>query len=119
MPTEQLQQAAKQASIFARDSANIVRLKVDPGENDGLKPGGVTLTATAEENGDTTSTREAAVDGPGMEIIFNVKYLTDVLGVIGTAEVALELNTPQQPGVVKPVAESDYVYVIMPMHSTC
>ena len=118
MPTEQLQQAAKQASIFARDSANIVRLKVDPGENDGLKPGGVTLTATAEENGDTTSTREAAVDGPGMEIIFNVKYLTDVLGVIGTAEVALELNTPQQPGVVKPVAESDYVYVIMPMHST-
>jgi DNA polymerase-3 subunit beta len=53
-----------------------------------------------------------------MEIIFNVKYLTDVLGVIGTAEVALELNTPQQPGVVKPVAESDYVYVIMPMHST-
>jgi DNA polymerase III subunit beta len=119
MPTEDLQQAAKQASIFARDSANIVRLKVAEGENGGLMPGGVTLAATAEENGDTTTTREAAVDGPGMEIIFNVKYLTDVLGVIGTPTVALELNTPQQPGVIKPGSnESDYVYVIMPMHST-
>ena len=53
-----------------------------------------------------------------MEIIFNVKYLTDVLGVIETPSVALELNTPQQPGVIKPVGESDYAYVIMPMHST-
>jgi DNA polymerase-3 subunit beta len=53
-----------------------------------------------------------------MEIIFNVKYLTDVLGVLETPTVALELNTPQNPGVIKPVDESDYVYVIMPMHST-
>jgi DNA polymerase III sliding clamp (beta) subunit (PCNA family) len=29
----------------------------------------------------------------------------------------LELNSPQQPGVIKPGSgESDYVYVIMPMH---
>ncbi len=118
--TESIRQAAKQASIFARDSANIVRLKVDPGENDGLKPGAVTLAATAEESGDTTTTRDAYVDGPGMEIIFNVKYLTDVLGVINTPTVALELNTPQQPGVIRPgnKEENDYVYVIMPMHST-
>jgi DNA polymerase-3 subunit beta len=117
--TEPFRQIAKQASIFARDSANIVRLKVDPGENDGLKPGTVTLAATAEESGDTTATLPAAVDGPGMEIIFNVKYLTDVLGVLETPTVALELNTPQQPGVIKPGNnESDYVYVIMPMHST-
>jgi DNA polymerase III subunit beta len=117
--TEPFRQAAKQASIFARDSANIVRLKVDPGEHDGLKRGVVTLAATAEESGDTTATLDGTVDGPGMEIIFNVKYLTDVLGVINTPTVALELNTPQQPGVIKPGDEhSDYVYVIMPMHST-
>ena len=118
IPTEDFRQIAKQASIFARDSANIVRLKVDPGESDGLKPGTVTLAATAEESGDTTATLDVTVDGPGMEIIFNVKYLTDVLGVLETPTVALELNTPQNPGVIKPVDESDYVYVIMPMHST-
>lgn len=118
IPTETFRQAAKQASIFARDSANIVRLKVAEGESGSLTPGVVTLAATAEESGDTTTTLDAAVDGPGMEIIFNVKYLTDVLGVLATKDVALELNTPQNPGVIKPVDESDYVYVIMPMHST-
>ena len=116
--TELFRQAAKQASIFARDSANIVRLKVADSENGGLTPGVVTLSATAEESGDATATLDGAVDGPGMEIIFNVKYLTDVLGVLETKNVALELNSPQQPGVIKPVDESDYVYVIMPMHST-
>jgi DNA polymerase III subunit beta len=119
IPTEQFRQAAKQAAIFARDSANIVRLKVAEGESGGLKPGAVTLEATAEESGDTTTTLDVSVDGPGMEIIFNVKYLTDVLGVLDTESVALELNTAQQPGAIKPHPNnSDYIYVIMPMHST-
>jgi DNA polymerase-3 subunit beta len=116
----QFRQAAKTASLFARDSANIVKLKVDAGENDGMTPGIITLQATAEEVGDATTTVDAAVDGKGLEIIFNVKYLTDVLGVIDTPEVALELNLPSQPGVVKPIGDlhDKYTYVIMPMHST-
>lgn len=119
LPTAEFRQAAKTASIFARDSANIVRLKVEPGEAGGITPGTVTLQATAEDLGDTTTTLEAAVDGNGLEIIFNVKYLTDVLAVIDTPEVALELDSPQRPGVVKPIGgSSDYVYVIMPMHNT-
>ncbi|HEV8194339.1 MAG TPA: hypothetical protein VGP82_23050, partial [Ktedonobacterales bacterium] len=78
-----------------------------------------TLQATAEETGDSSTTLDAAVDGQGMEIIFNVKYLTDVLAVLDAEEVALELNSPQQPGVIRPNATGvDYVYVIMPMHST-
>jgi len=120
--TEGLRAAAKRAAIFARDSANVVRCKIATGEAGGLTPGAVTLEATAEEGGDTTSTLDAAVDGPGMEIIFNVKYLTDVLGVIGTPQVILGLNSAQQPGLIRPVGETAdsarYSYVIMPMHST-
>ena len=78
-----------------------------------------TLQATAEETGDSSTNSPAAVDGQGMEIIFNVKYLTDVLAVLDAEEVALELNSPQQPGVIKPARHwYDYTYVIMPMHST-
>ena len=116
--TERFRQAAKQATVIARDSANIVRLKVAEGESGGVTPGAIILTATAETSGDATASVDGAVDGPGMEIIFNIKYLTDVLAVISTPSVALELNSPQQPGVIKPGSgESDYVYVIMPMHS--
>lgn len=121
LPTDQFHAAAKRTNLFARDSANIVRLTVGAGEPGGLTPGAVTLAATAEDAGDTTNNiEEAAVDGPGIEIIFNVKFLTDVLGVIETPQVALELNSPQQPGVIRPGGADGekYTYVIMPMHNT-
>ncbi|HLH62934.1 MAG TPA: DNA polymerase III subunit beta [Ktedonobacteraceae bacterium] len=114
--TKQFAEAAKRAALFARDSSNITRIKINPGASDGLEPGSVTVEATAEDLGDNVSTINAAVDGPELQIIFNVKYLADVLAVIDTPEVALEANGPTKPGVIKPVGSNDYTYVIMPMH---
>jgi DNA polymerase-3 subunit beta len=118
--TADFRQAAKRVALFARDSSNIVRLRVDAGENGGVTPGTVTLQANADDLGEAMEPLVAAVDGTGLEVMFNVKYLTDVLNVIDTEEVALELNQPQQPGVIKPNGASggDYVYIIMPMHNT-
>jgi DNA polymerase III subunit beta len=42
--------------------------------------------------------------------------MSDVLSAMGDAQVALELRTSSDPGVIKPVGRDDYVYVIMPMH---
>jgi len=114
--TKQFAEAIKRAALFARDSSNITRVKINPGENDGLEPGSITVEATAEDLGDNTSTINAAVDGAELQIIFNVKYLADVLTVIGTPEVALEANATTKPGVIRPVGADDYTYVIMPMH---
>jgi DNA polymerase III subunit beta len=114
--TKQFAEAAKRAALFARDSSNITRIKINAGANDGLEPGSITVEATAEDLGDNVSTINAAVDGPELQIIFNVKYLAEVLAVLGTPEVALEANAPTKPGVIKPVGSSDYTYVIMPMH---
>ena len=114
--TKRFAEAAKRAELFARDSSNITRVKINPGGNDGLEPGAITVEATAEDLGDNTDVLDAAVDGPEMQIIFNVKYLSEVLAVIGSSEVALEANAPTKPGVIRPVGEHDYTYVIMPMH---
>jgi DNA polymerase-3 subunit beta len=114
--TKLFAEAAKRAELFARDSSNITRVKINPGGHDGLEPGAVTVEATAEDLGDNTSIISALVDGPEMQIIFNVKYLSEVLAVIGSSEVALEANAPTKPGVIRPVGEHDYTYVIMPMH---
>jgi DNA polymerase-3 subunit beta len=51
-----------------------------------------------------------------MEIAFNVRYLTDVLGVIDTSRVALETISDSSPGVIRPEGKQDFVHVIMPMH---
>ncbi len=106
----------KCAELFARDSSNIARITIKPGANDGLEPGAVTIEATAEDLGDNTSTIAAAVEGKEMQIVFNVKYLAEVLAVIDTPEVALEVTAPSKPGVIRPVGSQDYLSVIMPMH---
>ena len=115
--TKEFAADVKRAALFARDSSNITRLKINPGANNGLEPGAVTIEATAEDLGDNVSTINAAVDGPEQQIIFNVKYLAEVLSVIGSQEVALEVNAATKPGVVRPVGSADYTYVIMPMHT--
>jgi DNA polymerase-3 subunit beta len=105
--------ATKTASIFARDGSGIVRLVVAPGAE--MKPGKVTVSARSEEIGDDVGEIDAMVEGDEAKIAFNGKYLTDVLGVLGEAQVALETTNPSSPGVLKPVGVDNYIHVVMPM----
>ncbi|GCE10295.1 DNA polymerase III subunit beta [Tengunoibacter tsumagoiensis] len=115
--TKEFAAAVKTVTPFARDSSNIARIKISGGGADGQEPGLLTIEATAEDVGSNVTTINAAVDGPEQQIIFNVKYLTDILSVMDTPEVALELITAARPGVLKPVSATEYTYVIMPMSS--
>ena len=114
--TKEFAAAVKSAALFARDSSNIARVKVNPAGEDAQGTGAITIEATAEDLGDNVSTVNAAVDGPELQIIFNVKYLADVLTTIDTPEVALEASSATKPGVLKPIGPNDCTYVIMPMH---
>src|SRR5205814_4052718 len=113
--TKEFAAAVKSVIPFARDSSNIARIKIGGGGSDGLEPGSITIEATAEDIGNTVNTINSAVDGPEQQVIFNVKYLSDVLSVLDTPEVALEVTSAARPGVVKPVGSTDYTYIIMPM----
>jgi DNA polymerase-3 subunit beta len=115
LETSSLSQAVRTAGIFAKDSGgNIVKLSILPGED--VTPGSLLLTANAAEVGDNRNEIDASVDGQNAQIAFNAKYMIDVLNVITTGQVALELQSPSNPGVVRPVGKDDYVHVIMPMH---
>jgi DNA polymerase-3 subunit beta len=59
---------------------------------------------------------DASIEGEEIEIAFNVRYLIDVLAVVGTPQVALDTTTPSSPGVLRPVGDVDFTHVIMPMH---
>jgi len=112
--TAALLKACKTAHIFARDAAHISRLHVKPGSE--LAPGHVIVSATSAETGDDVSELDASIEGEEIEIAFNVKYLIDVLAVVGTPQVALDTTTPSSPGVLRPVGDVDFTHVIMPMH---
>ena len=113
--TASLLKACKQAEIFAREGSNVARFNIKNSQGE-MQPSEVEISATSEETGKSETIVEATVDGGGLLIAFNVKFLREALEVIRTPNVALETSAPNAPGVVKPVGEDDYLHVIMPMH---
>jgi DNA polymerase III subunit beta len=114
LSTAQFLKACKAADIFARQASHSARITISPGP--ASMPGRVQVNATAAETGAGETVIDASVEGPEIEIAFNVKYLVDVLTVVNTPNVALETSGPSAPGVIRPVGRDDFLHVIMPMH---
>jgi len=113
--TSSLLKACKQAEIFAREGSNVARFNIKSAQGE-MQPSEVEISATSEETGKNETIVEATVDGSGVLIAFNVKFLREALEVIRTPNVALETSAANAPGVVRPVGEDDFLHVIMPMH---
>jgi DNA polymerase-3 subunit beta len=113
--TSSLLKACKQAEIFAREGSNVARLNIKTSQGE-MQPSEVEISATSEETGKNETIVEATVDGSGVLIAFNVKFLREVLEVIRSPNVALETSAANAPGVVRPVGDDDFLHVIMPMH---
>ena len=114
LSTQALLKACKQAEIFAREGSNVARLNIkSSGE---LEPGSVEIFAQSEETGSNETVVAATIEGVGLLIAFNVKYMREVLEVIKTPNVALETSAPNAPGVIRPVGDDNFLHVIMPMH---
>jgi DNA polymerase III subunit beta len=107
-------ESVRVAYLFARDSANIVRLTINPGSD--LGPGTMQVAATSAEQGDDLSGVQVLVEGEAIEIAFNARYLIDVLSVMDEPEVILETVSASRPGLLRPRGNDSLLCVIMPMH---
>lgn len=107
--------AVRRASIFARENNDVVKVAITKGEEE-FSPGTMQVSANAAEVGDNVSDVDASVEGPSSVIAFNVRYLSDAMNAMKTGQAAIEMQGPNNAGVVKPVGNTDAVYVIMPMH---
>jgi len=105
--TAELTQTVRAVSLFARDSANVIRVKA--------QAGALILSATTNEVGDSRAEMTADVDGSDIQIAFNARYVLDALGVIGEDEVELMFDGPLSPGLLRPPGKEHYLYVIMPV----
>jgi DNA polymerase-3 subunit beta len=115
MDTNSFLKAVRVSHLFARDSANIVKLEITP-TGDELMNGRITLVATSAELGDNVADVDASIEGNPMEVAFNAKYLIDVLSIIDSPQVALETTAASSPGVIRPIGDDKFTHVIMPMH---
>jgi DNA polymerase-3 subunit beta len=100
---------------FATDNSNIIRLTVMPGANDGLTPGLLRCEAHAQDVGSADPAVAAIVTGVEQKVTLNVKYVADMLAAIDTAEVTLEIKSPQQPCIFHPAGMTEIQHLIMPM----
>src|SRR6266704_2142413 len=107
LATSELTQTVRAVSLFARDSANVIRVKAHSGA--------VVLSATTNEVGDSKAEMPADVEGSEIQIAFNARYVLDALGVIGEDQVELLFDGPLSPGLIRPPGKEHYLYVIMPV----
>jgi DNA polymerase III subunit beta len=105
--TAELTQTVRAVSLFARDSANVIRLKT--------VTGGLVLSATTNEVGDSRAEVTADVDGSDIQIAFNARYILDALAVAAEDQVELLFDGPLSPGLIRPPGSDQYLYVIMPV----
>jgi DNA polymerase-3 subunit beta len=111
--TAEFLKACRQAEIIAREGNNVIRLKLQPQEGG---PGAVEFSTQSEEMGSGEVIVDANIDGPELVIAFNVRFVREVLEVIGSPNTVLETNANNTPGMVSPVDSENYKHVIMPMH---
>lgn len=107
VPAAELMRAVRQASLFCKPGVNDVKLNV--------RDGGVSVSAANATTGEHSGSVPATIEGQPGWAVFNYRYILDGLGVVGAAEVALELTSETNPATVRPVGGSDYTYVIMPI----
>jgi DNA polymerase-3 subunit beta len=106
--------AVKVSFLFAREAANAVRLRVEPGGE--LSPGRLVMSAVSAELGSNVSEMDVVVEGEPIEIAFNARYLIDVLSAIDTAQVTMETTNAGRPGLLRPVGDQSFIHVVMPMN---
>ena len=112
--TNAFSKACRQAEIFAREGSLIARVRIEPGGE--LQPGTVEISGQSEETGSNLTTIDASIDGDPILIAFNVRFLSQVLDVIKSHDVALETTADTSPGIIRPVGDNSFLHVIMPMH---
>jgi len=104
---EEFLEAIRVASIFARESANIVRFSFAQQE--------VTITANSPQIGENKTRLEAKIEGKEQKIAFNFRFLVDFLQTVESKEIIIELNDSLSPAVFRIPEDKHFLHLIMPV----
>jgi len=106
LPREEFLDVVRRVSQLAQRNAPL-RLAFSQGE---LK-----VSASTPDVGDAEETMPAAFDGEPLEIGFNPEFLRDGIESVAGEEVVLRLISPLRPGLLQPVDNEDFRYLVMPI----
>jgi DNA polymerase-3 subunit beta len=99
----------KISNIFS-DNFNQMNISVKTGGND------IQVKTKNANIGENTNKIEAKIDGEGVEVNFNYRYIVDCLPSIASDSVSLSFNGLNKPLVVRGVSDKTFTYLVMPMN---
>ena len=106
LPRAEFLDVARRVSQLAQRNAPL-RLAFAPGE--------LTVAAETPDVGDAKETMPAAFEGEPLEIGFNPEFLKEGIESVEGDEVVLRLISPLRPGLLQPVDDEDFRYLVMPI----
>ena len=106
LPRPELLEVVRRVSQLAQRNAPL-RLSFSQGE---LK-----VSASTPDVGDAEEAMPAAFEGEELEIGFNPEFLREGIESVDGDEVLLRLISPLRPGLLQPVDNEDFRYLVMPI----
>lgn len=104
---EDLLRAVKLASVFARDSANIIKININKKD--------IEISAESQSSGSQKTKMDANVEGEELEIAFNYRFLEEFIHSIKGEEIQMEFSNSNSPGVFSDPKDTKYIHLIMPV----
>lgn len=101
---------AKVSSLFARESAGSITVKVDKGEKQ------VSINAVASQLGENTAKASAEASGDG-EVTLNSRYLIEALNAFLGDDIEFCFNGKLEPCILRSSSDAGYIHLIMPLRS--
>jgi len=104
-------EAVERASLLSRDKsgANIIKINVEENE--------LRIDQTSEF-GKISEQINIELEGKNVMIAFNAKFLIDALKVIDSDQIIFELSGPFSPGVMRPLDNPNYLYLVLPVRTS-
>jgi len=101
--------AVERIAVLADQKNNIVKFSINSESQE------LALSVEAQDVGSGRESLPAEISGQSIDIAFNVKYLTDGLKALNTAEIKMQLNTANSPVILTPLGGLKLTYLIMPV----
>ena len=108
-PTEEVTQAVRATSLFARDLGNVVHLHLDPEKKE------IDFSANTAQVGAGKTKVAGSIEGEKTTLALNSHYLSAGLSNLGASQISLETNDSTKPVLLRPVGDETFIYIIMPV----
>ena len=94
------------SSSMEKEKKYPVKVSIDIGK--------ITISCT-NQTGDAKEEMMVSTEGKNLEVGFNPKYFLDACRCIDDEEIFVDFGSNISPCIIRPIEESDYVYMILPI----